>query len=370
MRIALVHEYLNQFGGAERMLQALCELFPRAPIYTLLYDPVATRGVFRGRNIKTSFLQSLPFSKTHHHIFPLFMPLAIEQFDFSGYDIVLSLSASFAKGIITKPKTRHICYCLTPPRFLWDNSQKFVEDFGYPKLLKKLLPPFITYLRIWDREAAYRVDEFWAISDFVKQRVKKYYCKDAHVIYPPLPLSIKKQEASSKHKESDLLILNTDYFLLVGRLVSYKRFDLAIRAFNENSLPLKIVGVGPELKKLKSMAGRNIEFLGSVSDDKLTQLYLGARACVFPQEEDFGIVPLEAMAAGKPVIAYQGGGALETILDKKTGLFFDNQTPEALNEAIERFKGLKFKEEDCIKQAQKFNISVFKEKVLETLIKI
>ena len=334
------------------MLQVLCALYPRAPIYTLLYDRDSTGGVFDGRVIKTSFLQNLPFTKKHHTVFPLLMPLAIEQFDFSDYDLVISISASFAKGIITKPGTKHICYCLTPPRFLWDNSQKFVEEFGYPRLIKKLLPPFITYLRIWDKEASLRVDEFWSISDFIKSRVRKYYSKDSIVIYPPVNVS--------KFHVSDKI---SNYFFMVGRLVSYKRFDLAVKAFNKNGSPLKIVGVGSELNKLKKIAGKNIEFLGLVSDEKLAELYSNAQACIFPQEEDFGIVPLESMASGRPVIAYRAGGSMETIVENKTGIFFDEQTPESLQMAIEKFHNFDFKPEYCRKQAEKFDINIFKNKI-------
>lgn len=356
MKIAFVHEYLNQFGGAERMLQVLCALYPRAPIYTLLYDRDATGGVFDGRVIKTSFLQNLPFTKKHHRVFPLLMPLAIEQFDFSDYDMVFSVSASFAKGIITKPHTKHICYCLTPPRFLWDNSQKFVEEFGYPKLVKKFLPPFITYLRIWDKEASLRVDEFWSISDFIQGRIKKYYSKNSRVIYPPVNVG--------KFHVSDKI---SDYFFMAGRLVSYKRFDIAIKVFNQNGLSLKIVGTGPELNKLKKIANQNIEFLGLVSDEKLAKLYSNAQACIFPQEEDFGIVPLESMASGRPVIAYRAGGALETIIENKTGVFFDEQNPQSLQVAIEKFYNLNFKLEDCRKQAEKFDVGIFKNNISDLI---
>lgn len=356
MKIAFVHEYLNQFGGAERMLQVLCALYPRASIYTLLYDREATGGVFDGREITTSFLQKMPFTKKHHRIFPLLMPLAIEQFDFSEYDLVLSLSASFAKGIITNPHTKHICYCLTPPRFLWDSSQRFMEEFGYPKLVKQFLPPFITYLRVWDKEASLRVDEFWSISNFIKDRVRKYYSSDSKVIHPPV--NVGKFHISDR---------TDDYFFMAGRLVSYKRFDVAIKTFNQNGLPLKIVGTGPELNKLKKVAGKNIEFLGPVSDEKLAQLYSHARACIFPQEEDFGIVPLESMASGRPVIAYRGGGAVETIIENQTGVFFDEQTAESLKGAVDKFYNLKFKQENCRAQAEKFDIEVFKENILNEL---
>jgi len=356
MKIALAHDYLNQFGGAERVLKVLCELFPDAPIYTLFYDRDAIGDIFAGHEIRTSFLQKVPGVKKYHRFFPLLMPLAIEQFDFSDFDIVLSVAASFAKGIITKPTTCHVCYCLTPPRFLWDSSQKFVEDFGYPGFIKKLLPPSVSYLRVWDREASLRVDEFVAISDFVKDRVKKYYLQNAEVIYPPVDIS--QFNVSHNHN---------GYFLMVGRLVAYKKFDLAIRAFNKLGLPLKIAGTGVEMNSLKKMAGFNIEFLDCVGDEKLAELYSGARALIFPQEEDFGIVPLEAMASGKPVIAYRGGGALETVADGQTGIFFDQQGPDFLIEAIRRFENMHFGPKLCRAQAEKFSTEIFKKNILNFL---
>jgi len=357
LRIAFVHEYLNQFGGAERLLQVLCSLFPDAPIYTLLYDENATGGVFKDRIIRTSFLQKVPFAKKHHRIFPLLMPLAIELFDFSDFNLVISISASFAKGIITKPQTRHICYCLTPPRFLWDESQQFIKDIGYPEIIKKIIPPFASYLRMWDREASFRVDEFWTISNFIKERIGKYYAKPSAVIYPPV-------NTSKFHISSD----TDDYFFMVGRLVSYKKFDLAIKVFNKLNLPLKIAGAGPELKRLKRMAGPNTEFLGLVSDEKLAELYSRAKACIFPQEEDFGIVPLESLASGRPVIAYRGGGAAETLTENQTGLFFDKQTEESLNEAVKNFKPENFNRAVCRARAEEFDIAVFKEKIQKLLV--
>lgn len=354
MRIAFVHEYLNQFGGAERMLQVLSAMFPQAPIYTLIYDENLTGHVFEGRTIITSFLQKLPLTKNHHRLFPLLMPIAIEQFDFSDYDLVISISASFAKGIITKPETRHICYCLTPPRFLWDNSQKLLEEFGFPAIIKKLMPPFISYLRIWDQEASSRVDEFWSISNFVRDRVKKYYHADSKVIYPPV--------------DTDKFIISPhigDYYLMVGRLVPYKKFDLAIEAFNDLDKRLIIVGAGPELFKLKKIAKDNIEFLGLVTDDTLSALYSKAKALVFPQEEDFGIVPLEAMASGRPVLAFKGGGALETIIEGETGLFFDHQSSEAIKETIGLFEKMQFNSRLCRIQAEKFDINIFQNKIFK-----
>ncbi len=357
MRIAFVHEYLNQFGGAERTLAVLAEMFPTAPIYTLLYDEKATRGLFKGRVVNTSFLQKFPGAVKHHEWYPLLMPLAIEQFDFSVFDVVISISASFAKGIITKPATRHICYCLTPPRFLWDNSQKFGKDFGFPFLIRFASQPLISYLRMWDHSAADRVDEFWRISDFVGQRIQKYYRQPSRLIYPPVDIS--------KFPISNLKF--EPYFLMVGRLVSYKKFDVAIKAFNELRLPLKIIGAGPEMKRLKKLAHANIEFLDQVSDDELGRYYRGTKALVFPQEEDFGIVPLEAMASGRPVIAYRGGGAEETIIENETGIFFETQTPEAIIEAVKKFDGYKFSPIRCRVQAEKFSTDVFRKNIFKYL---
>lgn len=357
MRVAFVHEYLNQFGGAERMLQVLCAIFPNAPIYTLLYDPDATGHVFDDRVVVTSFLQNILFAKNHHRIFPLLMPLAIERFDFSEYDLVISLSASFAKGIITNPKTKHICYCLTPPRFLWDNSQRLTEEFGFPKIIKKLLPPFISYLRVWDQEASMRVDEFWSISGFIRDRVKKYYNKDSRIIYPPVDI--------------DKFYISKDiepYFLMVGRLVSYKRFDLAIKVFNKLGLPLKIAGQGPELKRLQNIAKHNIKFVGLVADNELSELYSHCKALIFPQEEDFGIVPLEAMASGRPVIAYKAGGAMETVLEYKTGIFFENQSEESIIDAMTKFNSTKFDSNICRNQAEQFNLLKFKEDIIKSVL--
>ncbi len=357
MRIAFVHEYLNQFGGAERMLAVLAEMFPTAPIYTLLYDERATRGLFKGRDVKTSFLQRFPGAVRHHEWYPLLMPLAIEQFDFSAFDVVISISASFAKGIITKPTTRHICYCLTPPRFLWDNSQKFSKDFGFPFFIRFASQPLISYLRMWDRSASDRVDEFWRISDFVGKRIQKYYHQSSKLIYPPVDINAFR--IATEPAEG--------YFLMVGRLVSYKKFDVAIKAFNELKLPLKIIGIGPEIGNLKRLAHKNIEFLGQVDDKELARRYREARALIFPQEEDFGIVPLEAMASGRPVIAYRGGGAGETVIENETGIFFDTQTPEAIIEAVKKFDSNKFSPVRCRTQAEKFSVVRFKEQVLSVL---
>ncbi len=359
MKVALVHEYLNQFGGAERVLAVLADIFPKAPIYTLLYDEKASRGLFRGRDVRTSFLQKIPGAAKHHKLYPLLMPLAMEQFDLSGFDLVISVSASFAKGVITKPGTRHICYCLTPPRFLWDNSQRFAREFGFPFFIRGLMPPFISYLRLWDQQASDRVDEYWHISNFVGERIKKYYKRESKLIYPFVD--------TRKFTVSCLQFTDDNFFLMVGRLVSYKKFDVAIRAFNELGLNLKIIGAGPESGRLKKMAKRNIEFTGPVSDQDLSEYYQQCRALIFPQEEDFGIVPLESMASGRPVIAYRGGGALETVAEGKTGIFFDEPSPESLIAAVQKFQSMNFSAVECRQQAEKFSTDIFKATIIKTL---
>ncbi len=357
MKIALIHDYLNQYGGAERVLQVLGGLFPRAPIFTTVYDEDATGRVFQDREIRTSFLQKIPGARSYHRAFSFLMPLAVEQFDLSAFDVVLSVSASFAKGIITKPETMHICYCLTPSRFLWDDSQKFLEEFRYPWPVRSFIPLVLSYLRIWDKEASRRPDRILAISQFVQQRIQKYYGRHAEVLYPPV--AVQKFSVASAPGE---------YFLMVGRLVPYKKFDIAVRAFTRVGWPLKIVGAGPELARLKSMAGRNVMFLGLVDDEELAVLYRGATAVVFPQEEDFGIVPLEAMASGRPVIAYGGGGALETVVKNVTGVFFDEQTEESLAQVLTQFDADAFDPLACRTQAEKFDVTVFKKELTEKLI--
>jgi glycosyltransferase involved in cell wall biosynthesis len=328
MKIALVHDYLVQYGGAERVLEAFTELFPYAPIYTLIHDDKAMRGQFAEKRIYTSFLQSMPFSRKRHRFFPPLMPLAIEEFDFSPYDVVLSDSSSYAKGIITRPETLHICYMHTPMRYAWDDCQKYTQDFGFPTLVKRLVPFFMSPIRLWDKASADRVDRYLANSQFVAKRIKKYYRKDALVIHPPVNVDhfyIAKPED------------RTASFLMVGRLIAYKRHDIAIEAFNRLRLPLKIIGRGPEMKRLQKLAGPTIEFLGRVPEADLPKYYAECRGFVFPQEEDFGIVAIEAMASGRPIIAYRGGDIVEHLEEGTMGVYFDEQTPEAIVRAVEGF---------------------------------
>ncbi len=354
MKVALVHDYLNQYGGAERVLQALVELFPQAPIYTLLYDEKRTGCAFKGREIKTSFLQHLPLVKAHHRPFLIFMPLAIEQFDLSEYDLVISDSASYAKGVVTGAGTKHICYCHTPIRYAWDDSYKYIQEFGYANFIKTLIPVFMNYVRLWDEFAADRVDQYIANSEFVANRIKKYYQRSAVVINPPV-----KTDLFYRVNQP------ADYFLMVGRFLPYKRFDLAIEAFNYLGWPLKIIGDGPDRKRLQKLARNNIEFVGLVSDGQLRDYYAYAQALVFPQEEDFGITAVEAMASGRPVIAYRAGGVLEIVRPGQSGLFFGRQEKQELVRVLKEFKRLSFDPAIIKEQAEYFDQEKFKQRIKE-----
>ncbi len=326
MRVAIVHDYLNQFGGAERVLLALMELFPNAPVFTLVYDKERLGLDLPDKRIKTSFLQKIPGSKRYHRSFPLLMPLAIEQFDFSDYDVVLSSTHSFSKGIITGPQTMHISYCFTPTRYVWDDCHRYVREFSQSTIFHRLAPFGLSYIRLWDYYASQRVDSYLTLSDYVAKRIEKYYQRESVVIPPPVDVN-------------RFTVSTTDqgYFLIVSRLVPYKRIDLAIAACEALHVPLKIVGTGPERAALEAKAGKWIQFLGFVPDEKLPALYAGAKALLFPQEEDFGITPLEAAATGKPTIAFAAGGATETIKAGETGLFFDEQTAASLIEGLQMF---------------------------------
>lgn len=354
MKIALVHDYLVQYGGAERVLEAFTELFPEASIYTLLYDESAMHGIFRGKRIYTSFLQKIPGALKNHRVFPLLMPFAIEQFDFSKYDVVLSDSSSYAKGILTRPETIHICYLHTPTRYAWDDCQKYAQDFGLPSFVKKVVPFFISPLRLWDRVAADRPDFIIANSEFVRRRIQKYYQRDATVIHPPVDVSrffIAKDEDRK------------DYFLMVGRLIAYKRHDIAIEACNRLKIPLKIIGRGPEMERLRELAGPTIEFLGRVPDEDLPRYYAQCRGFIFPQEEDFGIVAIEAVASGRPIIAYRGGDIPEHLEEGRMGVFFDEQTADAVANALLRFRDKEYDSEYIRSKALRFDKDAFKEKI-------
>ncbi|MEK7462969.1 MAG: glycosyltransferase, partial [Patescibacteria group bacterium] len=307
MRVAIIHDYLNQYGGAERVLESFCELFPDAPIYTLFYDEEKTLGRFKGKKIITSFLDHKYVINNHRLFIPL-MPLAVSLMKVDDdYDVVLSSSAGFGKGIRYGKNTIHISYCHTPLRYAWEHY----KYFNWPTYLKILSAPAFWYLRIWDKWVSQKPQKLIANSKYIAEKIKNYYKREAEVIYPPVDTEkffIKKG------------VRKGDYFLAVGRLMHYKRFDLIIQAFNKLNLPLLIIGTGPELENLKQLVkSSKIEFLTSITDEQLVILYNGAQAFIFPQVEDFGLVAAEAQACGTPVIALNQGGGREIVENGKTG---------------------------------------------------
>lgn len=340
MKLAFVYDRLNKLGGAERVLQALHDLWPAAPWYTAVHNP-ATASFTRGWDVRTSFMQYVPLAKTHHQWFPWLTPFAFESFSFDGFDTVISITSAEAKGIITQPATLHLCYCLTPTRYLWSHS----HEYGYPLLLSKL--------RQWDYVAAQRPDRFLAISRSVQDRIRKYYHRDSDVIYPGIDTNFFVPGTSHQP-------LATSYFLVVSRLVAYKHIDLAIRACNQLKLPLKIVGSGSEFNRLQSLAGPTVELLGQLTDEQLLGYYQGCRALIFPGEEDFGLTMLEALSCGKPVIAFARGGASEIITAGTTGQFFDTLNTHSLVQALTQFDPTVYDPTIIRHHALKFSLSGFK----------
>ena len=352
MKVALVHDWGNQVGGAERVLLALKEMFPDAPVYMSIYEPAVMPAVCRTWDIRTSFMDRLPLVKRHHQPFLPLYPLAFEQFDFSDFELVISNKSGFCHGIITPPETLHISYCLTPTRYVWD-YRSYARREGIGRLVNAFLQPLLTCLRAWDRLAADRVDHFVAISREVQRRIRKYYRRDSTVIYPPVEV-----DRFTSVADQD------DFFLIVSRLIPYKRIDLAVEAFNALRLPLKIVGDGRDRLALERMAGSTIEILGRVPDSEMQTLLQRCRAFVFPGDEDFGIAPLEANAAGRPVIAYRAGGALDTVVEGKTGLFFDEPTPESLAAAVRALEGMTFDPDSIRQHALRFDKTVFRRELM------
>ncbi|WP_322510417.1 glycosyltransferase [Chloroflexus sp.] len=321
MRVALVHDYLNQYGGAERVLEALHELFPAAPVYTSIFDPATMPVAYQQWDIRTSFMQRLPAWRTQFRRYVALYPTAFERFDLSNYDLIISSSSAFAKGVIPRPGALHICYCHTPMRFAWRTGD-YVAREQINGFQAKLLPFLLNYLRIWDTVSANRVDLFVANSREVAGRIARYYRRPAIVIPPPVDLPPYEPRPPA------------EFYLAGGRLIPYKRLELVIEAFNRLRLPLKIFGDGRDRSRLERMAGPNIEFLGWVDEATRLDLFARCRAFIFPGEEDFGITPLEVLAVGRPVIAYAAGGALETLIEGVTGRFFYQPTAAALAAAV------------------------------------
>lgn len=390
LKVALVHDFLNQYGGAEKTLEVLGEIFPEAPIYTILYDKEKMRGKFRDKKIHTSFFQKLPkFFRKRFKYFLLFLPTAPESFDLRDFDLVVSSSSAWSKGIVTRLDTIHIAYIHSPMRFVWDYNERYLkeerkEKWGF------LIRSILSYFRLWDKLASDRPDYLIANSRYTRERIKKYYRKDSEVIYPPVDTivshavsgisSVKQSYDNSNNLTNGGIATvatlpqdNKDkYFLIVSRLSAYKKINKAVEAFNKLELPLLIVGEGKEEKKLKKIAGKNIKFLGWQSEEKLVELYSNARAFIFPGVDDFGIAPVEAMSYGIPVIALKKGGVMETIEEGKTGEFFENATAEVLADGVRRFceneKG--YNKEYIRESVERFGKERFKAEIEEYICRV
>jgi glycosyltransferase involved in cell wall biosynthesis len=355
MKVAIVYDRVNKWGGAERVLLALHEIFPEAPLYTSVYDPIGAPWARVFPEVKTSFLQKFPFAKSNHELLALLMPLAFESFDLTEFDLVISVTSEAAKGVRTKPGTLHICYCLSPTRYLWSHYSEYFRRQS-SKAIAKL---FVDKLRKWDKIAANRPDKIIAISTEVQNRIKKYYGRESSIIFPPVNTSLTRINRMTNGK----------HYLVVSRLVGYKKVDLVIEAFNKLRCPLVIVGIGRRERKLKRKAGKNIKFAGQVSEKDLYEYYAHAEALIMPQEEDFGIVAVEAQSFGIPVIAYKKGGAADTVIDGKTGILFDQQNVQSLTAAVARFEKTKFVVDNLYTNAKRFSKEIFKTEVLDLISK-
>lgn len=351
--IAIIHDWLTGMRGGEKVLEVLCELFPQADLFTLLHNPGSVSSTIESMKIRTSFIDSLPFKESgYRRYLPLF-PRAIESFDFSPYDLLLSTSHCVAKGALPREGALHICYCHTPMRYVWEMYDDYFGKGRAGVLTRTAMKFFAPRLRQWDVRSSNRVHSYVANSRNVARRIHQYYGRSADVIHPPVDTSLFR---TSERDEG--------YYLIVSALVPYKRVDLAVQVFNDLGERLVVVGKGPERDALQAQASARIEFLGWQTDAELASLYAGCRALIFPGVEDFGIVPLEAMASGKPVVAFGQGGALETVVaegDNRTGLFFHEQTPESLRDALDRFKSMSFDPARIRRHAERFNRDTFKQ---------
>ncbi|MFA6047523.1 MAG: glycosyltransferase [Parcubacteria group bacterium] len=340
IKVALVHDFLTQYGGAERVLEVLCEMFPEAPIYTLLYDKEKMRGKFEDKEIHTSFLQKFPrFLRVRYKWLLSFFPVAPETFDLRDYDLVISSTGAWSKGIVTRLNTIHISYFHSPMRFVWDKNEEYLGEQKKNFITKFFARRALNYIRIWDKVAADRPDYIISNSKYTKERVRKYYGRDSEVIYPPaIPHPsldhLGGLEPPSPYKGEGN---NEKYFLVVSRLSPYKKIDSVIEAFNKLELPLIIVGEGQRKKYLKKIANKNVKILGWQNDGKIKELYTNTRAFIFAGVDDFGIAPVEAMSYGVPVIAIRQGGVKEIVIEGKTGEFFDAATPEVIADGVRRF---------------------------------
>lgn len=348
MKVAIVYDRVNKIGGAERVLESIRELFPNSVLFTSVYNEKKTPWAKKFK-IRTSYLQKIPLLNLRHEFIPYLMPFAFESFNFDGFDLVISVTSEASKGIIVPSGTPHVCICLTPTRYLWSGYKEYFRN----PILRLVASPLIWYLRHWDLTAATRPDEFIAISENIKRRIKKYYKRESEVIYPP-----SDRLFGQKYKEVN--IPEKNYFLVVSRLVDYKRIDLAVKACTKLKLPLVVIGEGSEYEKLEAISGPTVVFKGRVDDQELISYYKNCKALIFPGEEDFGITIVEVQLAGKPVVAYGAGGAVETVKSGITGVFFDKQTVGSLSQVLIKFKASRYNSINCRKNAMQFSERKFK----------
>lgn len=348
MKVAIVHDWLNQNGGAERVLEEFHSLYPDAPVYTSMYAPDQMPAAYKSWDIRTTWMQRLPLVTKKHQLFMPLYPVAFESHDLSGYDLVVSSSSAFCHGVLTRNETCHVCYCHTPTRFMW-NYFDYAKREGLSGWKRRLLAPSLFKLRQWDRVSADRVDCWIANSSLVKKRIAKFYRRTAQIIFPPVDTSRFVPQASYD-----------DYYLVLSRLLPYKRIDLAIEACNRTKSRLLIAGSGRGTEQLKKIAGPTVEFLGRVPEDQLSGLYARCRAFLFPGEEDFGLTPIEANAAGRPVIAYKAGGTLDTVVPGVTGEYFTEPTVDSLVSAMATFDPGAYDPVAIRAHAEKFDATVFR----------
>ena len=353
MKLALVHDWLNQIGGAEDVLEVLAEHFPTSPIYTSIYDTDGMPPHYQQWDIRTLWMNRLPAIHRHHQPYLPLYPIAWQGLDLSDFDVLLSNKSGFCHGVEYDDATLHICYCLAPTRYVWQLDH-YLKREGLGKPVELALRPITQWLKKWDYNAAQRVHHFIAISSEIQERIQTYYDRDSIVIYPPVDTT---RFTPAKPNEIE------DYFLIVSRLIPYKRIDLAVQAATELNIPLKIGGSGRDLEHLQAMAGSSVEFLGYVPDDELPALMARCKAFLFPGLEDFGITPVQAQAAGRPVIAYRGGGAIDTVVPGVTGEFFDEMTVAALREVMQNFDATQYGTVEIRQHALQFDVGIFRQQI-------
>ncbi|MGO4669256.1 glycosyltransferase [Bosea sp. 2RAB26] len=356
MRVALIHYWLVAMRGGEKVLESLCRMFPEADIYTHAYDPLSVSETIRKHQVRTSFIGHLPRPTRFYKSYLPLMPLALEQLDLRGYDLIISSESGPAKGIVPPPNALHVCYCHSPMRYVWNMYHDYRERTGF--LQRLAMGPLSHYVRNWDAISSMRVDQYVANSENVRSRIQRYYHRDAAVVYPPVNVADFQPVAPD---------VADDYYLMVGELVSYKRPELAVEAFNRLKRPLVIIGGGELLNQIRRMAGPTVTVMGPQSFDALRYHYARCKALVFPGEEDFGIVPIEAMASGRPVLAYRRGGALETVVEGLSGLFFDEQTVEAIIDGVERMDRFAVDQGAILAHARRFSEPIFRQNMWTAL---